>query len=64
MHQAALKHEISKARKVSQCSKNEQGAEAFSAFTSVVRTLAKGRPGRALEELVAVFATGTVPARR
>jgi transposase len=29
------------ARKVSQCSKTEEGAEAFSAFTSVIRTLVK-----------------------
>ena len=27
------------ARKVSHCSKNEEGADAFSAFTSVIRTL-------------------------
>ena len=29
------------ARKVSQCSKNPQGANAFSAFTSIIRTLAR-----------------------
>ena len=29
------------ARKVSQCSKNDGGAEAFSAFSSVIRTLAR-----------------------
>ena len=29
------------ARKVSHCSKNDQGAEAFSVFTSVIRTLAR-----------------------
>ena len=29
------------ARKVSHCSKNKDGADAFSAFTSVIRTLAR-----------------------
>ena len=29
------------ARKVSQCSKTYEGAEAYSAFTSVIRTLAR-----------------------
>ena len=29
------------ARKVSQCSKTDEGTEAFSAFTSVIRTLAR-----------------------
>jgi hypothetical protein len=29
------------ARKVSHCSKNERGAEAFTAFTSVARTAVK-----------------------
>ena len=51
------------ARKVSQCSKNGQGSEAFSAFTSVLRTLARRgdqapgiSPGQALiEELCQVF---------
>jgi hypothetical protein len=33
------------ARKVSQCSKNEAGAYAFSAFKSVVQTLAKRGAG-------------------
>ena len=50
------------ARKVSQCSKNERGAEAFSAFTSVARTLAKRRPEAVLDGLVGVFENGTVPA--
>jgi transposase len=30
------------ARKVSQCSKNERGAEAYSAFKSVIETIRKG----------------------
>jgi transposase len=51
------------ATKVSQCSRNERGAEAVSAFTSVVRTLAKRCPERVLE-LMAVFTTGAVPACR
>lgn len=50
------------ARKVSQCNKNAAGAEAFGAFTSVVKTLAKRCPEQALEALVRVFATGTLPA--
>jgi transposase len=52
------------ARKVSQCSKNERGAEAFGAFTSVVKTLAKRCPEEALEALVTVFETGALPATR
>ena len=50
------------ARKVSQCSKHERGAEAFSAFTSVARTLAKRHPEAVLDGLVGVFESGTVPA--
>jgi transposase len=38
------------ARKVSQCSKNELGAYAFSAFTSVVRTLAHHRGEQSMVE--------------
>lgn len=49
------------ARKVSQCNKNAAGAEAFGAFTSVVKTLAKRCPEQALEALVQVFFTGTMP---
>jgi hypothetical protein len=49
------------ARKVSQCNKNEAGAEAFGAFTSVVKTLTKRCPEQALEALVHVFATGKMP---
>ena len=42
------------ARKVSQCSKTEDGAKAFSAFTSVIRTAAK-RGRDAVEWLCGVF---------
>jgi transposase len=43
------------ARKVSQCSKNEAGAYAFSAFTSVVQTLAKQGAGPVVEALSTLF---------
>ena len=43
------------ARKVSQCSKNEAGAYAFSAFKSVIQTLVKGRAGSIVEALYALF---------
>src|SRR5918996_1802974 len=43
------------ARKVSQCSKNEAGANAFSAFKSVVQTLVKRRAGSVVEALVTLF---------
>ena len=43
------------ARKVSQCSKNEAGAYAFSAFKSVIQTLAKGGAGSMVEALYALF---------
>lgn len=49
------------ARKVSQCSKNERGAEAFGAFTSVVKTVMKRCPDTALEALASVFLTGALP---
>jgi hypothetical protein len=39
------------ARKVSQCSKNRLGAEAFAAFISVIRTLMKTHPGSVVESL-------------
>jgi transposase len=39
------------ARKVSQCSKNERGAHAFAAFTSVVRTLAQNGIASLVEDL-------------
>ena len=38
------------ARKVSQCSKNERGAEAFAAFTSVIRTMMKKSGASAVVE--------------
>ena len=44
------------ARKVSHCSKNEDGADAFSAFTSVIRTLARNGDDQSLVDgLCAVF---------
>jgi len=43
------------ARKVSQCSKNEAGAYAFSAFTSVIRTLQKVETQSAVEALYHLF---------
>jgi transposase len=43
------------ARKVSECSKNEAGAYAFSAFKSVVQTLVKGNPGSVVETLYSLF---------
>ena len=43
------------ARKVSQCSKNEPGAYAFSAFTSVLRTLARKEELSMVEGLYQVF---------
>ena len=44
------------ARKVSHCSKNVEGADAFSAFTSVIRTLARsGGDQPVVDRLCAVF---------
>ena len=43
------------ARKVSQCSKNEAGANAFSAFKSVVQTLVKRGAGSVVEGLYVLF---------
>jgi transposase len=43
------------ARKVSQCSKNEAGANAFSAFKSVVQTLVKRGTGSVVEALYTLF---------
>jgi transposase len=43
------------ARKVSQCSKNIRGAEAFTAFTSVIRTLMKTRVGSVVDALAQLF---------
>lgn len=43
------------ARKVSQCSKNQRGAEAFAAFTTVIRTLAKKTTSATAANLAAMF---------
>ena len=43
------------ARKVSQCSKNQRGAEAFAAFTTVIRTMAKKATSSIAENLAAMF---------
>ena len=52
------------ARKVSHCSKNEDGADAFSAFTSVIRTLArKGGDQPLVDGLCGVFSGAPVHAR-
>ncbi len=48
------------ARKVSQCSKNDEGAYAFSAFKSVVQTLAKRGIHSMVEGLNQVFRSGSV----
>jgi transposase len=50
------------ARKVSQCSKNERGAEAYAAFVSVLRTLAKRGPDRLIAEVSHLFARARSPA--
>ena len=49
------------ARKVSQCSKNDRGAETFAAFVSVTRTI-RQRGGALLDDLLTTFHTGRVPA--
>ena len=49
------------ARKVSQCSKNEAGAYAFSAFKSVIQTLAKRDAGSLVEALYALFRSPKAP---
>ena len=52
------------ARKVSHCSKNEDGADAFGAFTSVIRTLArKGGDQSVVDGLCGVFSGAPVHAR-
>ena len=52
------------ARKVSHCSKNEDGADAFSAFTSVIRTLARNGGDQSLVDgLCNVFSGAPVPCR-
>jgi transposase len=49
------------ARKVSQCSKNQRGADTFAAFASVTRTI-RQRGGILLNDLLMTFRTGCVPA--
>ena len=50
------------ARKVSHCSKNERGAEAFAAFTSVIRTMIKKSGASAVvEELCHLFQPTRAP---
>ena len=49
------------ARKVSQCSKNARGAQAFAAFTSVVRTLARAGTESIVEGLLHVFHSAQMP---
>ena len=49
------------ARKVSQGSKNAQGAYAFAAFTSVVRTLVKSGTGSLVDGLLQVFRSAQMP---
>jgi transposase len=49
------------ARKVSQCSKTARGADAFAAFTSVVRTLAKTSAESIVEGLLHVFRSAQMP---
>ena len=50
------------ARKVSHCSKNAGGADAFSAFTSVIRTLARNGGDHSLVNgLCVVFSGAPVP---
>ena len=52
------------ARKVSHCSKTEGGADAFGAFTSVIRTLARQGGGQsAVDSLCGVFSGAPVHAR-
>src|SRR5918999_732623 len=49
------------ARKVSQCSKNEAGGDAFSAFKSVIQTLVKRDAGSLVEALYALFRSPKAP---
>ena len=52
------------ARKVSHCSRNEAGADAFSAFTSVIRTLTRNGGGQsAVDGLCGVFSGAPVHTR-
>ena len=48
------------ARTVSQCSKNDAGAHAFAAFTSVVRTLAKQGVASMVEGLYQIFRSAQI----
>ena len=51
------------ARKVSHCSRNEAGADAFSAFTNVIRTLARYGGGQSVVDgLCGVFSAEPVHA--
>ena len=49
------------ARKVSQCSKNERGARAFEAFTSVIHTIRKTNPSGIVATLIQLFARQPTP---
>jgi hypothetical protein len=49
------------ARKVSQCSKNQTGAYAFSAFKSVIQTLVKRDARSLVEALYALFCSPKAP---
>lgn len=49
------------ARKVSQCSKNDEGAYAFSAFKSVIQTLVKRDAGSLVEALYVLFCSPKAP---
>lgn len=49
------------ARKVSQCSKTESGAEVFSAFMTVMQTLRKSGKYSMIDGLAHVFQTGAIP---
>jgi transposase len=51
------------ARKISHCSKNDRGAQAFAAFTSVVRTLAKHRVDSLVESLYHLFRSPRIQGR-
>ncbi len=55
---------VERSRKVSQCSKTDEGAEAYSAFTSVIRTLARKVDDDTLvDALCDVFGGAPLPAR-
>jgi transposase len=49
------------ARKVSQCSKNERGAHAFEAFTSVLQTIRKNAPSAIVATLAKLIGIQPVP---